>query len=684
MPWSMTKSLSRWFNRRPRTWASCWLRLEMLESRETPTLTNSPWPDPQHLSLSFAPDGTSLLGEPSVLASTFDQSHPGTWRQEILRAVQSWVIHAHLNVGLRSDDGSPFGTPGRLQGDARFGDIRLGAAPMTSETIATAVRPGRTTPGTWAGDIIFNSATDYNAQSLDLFTIALHEVGHTLGLRDTTQPDSVMNSRYQRIVAGPTSRDISELQKIYGARPHDVHEGVAGNNSLRTATRLDTTPREDFHPDLPLIVYGDITCRTDVDFFTIRPAPGYNGPMTFRVQTAGLSLLNPSLTLYDSSGQILARSASTNLGGGVVHLTLSDVNPASTYYVRIQGATPDVFGIGRYSLAVIHGELPNGNDTDDDNDDDDDSDWSLDQLQAVMTGPFEALRGRELQALVADPNHRIGSDDDDDDDLDHALPVATAHGYASNTHFVVLGSLSDSADVDVYQITSPGRFQGDLGVLTATAWGIDGQPTIAPIRLLDANRQELTGTILANGDGSFTIQATGIVPNSTYFVQIGPGDTTSVGNYELILDFGNRTADIMEFATGSLTTAQPVSEYDLFVAKTQIFHVLLEARGGPVSVTLFDEAGRVVTQLHAQDGQVGGGSGWALTPGRYRVRIESAQPATYRLYGMSIYDWIGPIAGNPATEPKYSDPSNPNQHVYPTPTGPVTTVSPFLWSLRLF
>ncbi|MCX7699793.1 MAG: matrixin family metalloprotease [Gemmataceae bacterium] len=691
MAWRLARILLRWFGRPARKSPVQRLAFEALECRDTPTLGVSPWPDPQNLSLSFAPDGTTVVGEPSVLSAAFDQSSPERWQREILRAVQSWVVHAHLNVSLCADDGSPFGIAGRLQGDPRFGDIRLGALPMTGETLATAVRPGRTTPGTWAGDIIFNSAVNHAQQNLDLFTIALHEIGHALGLRDTTQPNSVMNFRYTRSFTAPTSADIAELQKLYGPRPNDPHEGRSGNNTLRTATRLDTTPREDFRPDLPMVVYGDITRRTDVDFYAIRPAPNHTGPMTFRVQTAGVSLLNPSLAILDSRGRILSRASTSTLGGGFVQLTLDEVNPQSVYYIRIQGATSDVFGMGRYSLAIIHGELPGSNgDNDDDNDDDDDDDdssWTIERLVSVMTGPFESLPGRELQALIANPDHLIYDQDDDDDDDDgwgQITPLPTAHGYATNTHFVRLGSLSALSDTDVYQITAPSRFEGQIGVLTATIWGIDGQSVAPTIRLFNVDQQELPGTILANGDGSFTIQATQIQRGAVYYVQIGAEEAASLGNYELILDFSNRPADVVEFAAGSLTAAQTFVEYDLFVAKTQVFHVLLEARGNPVTVNLYDEQGNWTGRLVAGAGQVVSGSGWALKPGRYQVRIESTGLAEFRLYGMSIYDWIGPIAGNPATEPKYSDPSNPNQNIYPTPNGPVTSLTPFLWSLRLF
>src|SRR5262249_48710657 len=102
--------------------------LETLEERCLLSTSGIPWPDGSQLTLSFAPDGTSAATPPSALFHTLAAVAP-TWNQEreIARAFQTWAVAANLNFGLVGDQGQPFGTAGRPQGDDRFGDIRIGA-----------------------------------------------------------------------------------------------------------------------------------------------------------------------------------------------------------------------------------------------------------------------------------------------------------------------------------------------------------------------------------------------------------------------------------------------------------------------------------------------------------------------------------------------------------------------------
>src|SRR4051812_792011 len=114
--------------------------LEALEDRRLPATFGLPWPDPQHLTLSFMPDGTPVGGAPSALRQTLDarMSTPA-WRLDVLRAFQSWAELANINIGLVSDNGQASGQPGPLQGDTGFGDIRLGARALSADTLALAV-----------------------------------------------------------------------------------------------------------------------------------------------------------------------------------------------------------------------------------------------------------------------------------------------------------------------------------------------------------------------------------------------------------------------------------------------------------------------------------------------------------------------------------------------------------------
>src|SRR5262249_35986772 len=112
--------------------------LEPLEDRSTPSVSGFPWPDGQHLTLSFVPDGTPVGDFPSSLFQTLHARAPTRdWQREILRAFQTWAQYANVNVGVVADDGEALGTPGAVQGDARFGDIRVAAAPLAPGTLLT-------------------------------------------------------------------------------------------------------------------------------------------------------------------------------------------------------------------------------------------------------------------------------------------------------------------------------------------------------------------------------------------------------------------------------------------------------------------------------------------------------------------------------------------------------------------
>jgi hypothetical protein len=130
--------------------------LEILEDRRLPAIFGLPWPDPQHLTLSFAPDGAAVGSGPSVLNQTLNTLMPSAnWKLDILRAFQSWAVLGNINLGLVADTGAPSGQPGPLQGNSGFGDIRIGAQPLSSDEVAIA------TPfdlfDNSSGDVLLNS-----------------------------------------------------------------------------------------------------------------------------------------------------------------------------------------------------------------------------------------------------------------------------------------------------------------------------------------------------------------------------------------------------------------------------------------------------------------------------------------------------------------------------------------------
>src|ERR1017187_9356505 len=67
-----------------------------------------------------------------------------------------------------------------------------------------------------AGDMHFDADESWHAgTNTDLFSVALHETGHALGLGHSSNPVAVMYP-YYRMQTGLTSDDIAGIQALYG------------------------------------------------------------------------------------------------------------------------------------------------------------------------------------------------------------------------------------------------------------------------------------------------------------------------------------------------------------------------------------------------------------------------------------------------------------------------------------
>lgn len=77
--------------------------------------------------------------------------------------------------------------------------------------------------GELAGDLHFDLAEAWSVGGgqdlLDIETVALHEVGHCLGIGHCSQPDSVMWQSYKEVQREPTDADIEELERKYALVP---------------------------------------------------------------------------------------------------------------------------------------------------------------------------------------------------------------------------------------------------------------------------------------------------------------------------------------------------------------------------------------------------------------------------------------------------------------------------------
>ncbi|MFO0954121.1 MAG: matrixin family metalloprotease [Isosphaeraceae bacterium] len=649
------------------------LAVETLEGRANPATFGVPWADPSHLTLSFVPDGTPVAGHVSTLFSLLNATKPtATWQREVLRAFQTWAVNANINIGLAADGGQALGIAGQTQRDARFGDIRVGAQPMSGDALAVSVPNDPAVSGTMTGDVLINSTDNFNSGKLDLFAVVLHEAGHVFGLPGNADVKSVMYENYQATVK-LSPGDLAALQALYGTRAPDANEGSGGNNATNKATSLQ--PAGGNTGATPLAAFGDVTTNSDVDFYAFKAPNGYGGAVTVRVQSAGVSLLAPKVTLLDAKGKTLATAQASSGFGDVVTLRLPASVAGATYYVSVEGATRDVFGIGGYGLAVSF----DGRNT-----------VPTARIDSVLRGPYQTLPQNDLAALLQGKTGVLVRDDAHGNDDPIAATVLTSQpGYARNGHYETVGSLSGTTDADFYRIrTADAPPKGVPLVLTVTAraLGVNGATPRVSIFTGDGLPVNVPVRVISNGNGSFSIQAVGLKAGGNYLLRVGPSASVgspATGNYALTAHFSTVGAQLRSLAAGSIPTAGSTLSANLYVGRSQLMHLLLSANtlkgataapGSAVKMTIRDKNGKAVAWLTAAAGDTVSGPDVLLTPGAYVVQYTLVGTAGLglSLAGSAISDPIGPVLFDPTLSPQYQTPGLPGWFSYPGINNPTT------------
>lgn len=627
------------------------LVIEHLEARDVPTLFGTPWPDASHLTLSLAPDGTSVGGQASNLYQALGtQATSEAWQRELLRAFQTWASVANINFGIVADAGQAIGAAGRLQGDARFGDIRISALAMSPEVLAVST-PFVPTAGTWSGDVRINSSYSFGVAGsgdVDLYTALLQEAGHTLGLDNSPDIASAMYEFYRGVRTGLSASDVAAIQALYGAREADGFEGASGNNRIDNATTLGLLRNPD--GSLGIGVEADLTTTSDVDFYRFR-APLNLGGMTIRLSTAGLSLASARITVYDSARRVVGSSAATDpLRGGVAEVRLNRLLPLGTYFVKVEGATDDVFGVGSYRLQV--GSLP-----------------LLGALTDTVGNLVDVVNGVLRDDLHTDDSLLLAS----------VLPLAqSAASTDSRFDHAFQARLRDRWDVDNYRITAP-----TSGVLTAMVWGTQNNGLLPKVSVYDAVGRRIAAEVLVNEAGTQVVQVEGVRAASTYFIRVEADErgATEVGNYFLGIDFGKTAVRMEEFTQGTMSAADARDIGTLVVTRNELYHFVLSASPSSVEAavraTFYDANGRVVGSVMASAGDAVSVT-LMLKPGTYTVSFSAATrdgrplpSMDYWLTGTRLSDPIGPQSEEPMSGPQSAPPpSDSGSTSEPTSSSP--------------
>jgi hypothetical protein len=602
---------------------------ESLEDRSLPSTFGIPWADPNHLTLSFAPDGTSTpLGPSSLTQALASAGTTAGWKREVLRAYQTWASLANVDIGLVADGGQALGSRGAIQGDSRYGDIRIAAAPIEPGVVANT-SPFSWSGSTFSGDMILNSAQPFaignRTGAFDLFSVALHESAHSFGLADESDdPTSVLYSRYQGIYTGLSAGDAHALQALYGARTPDAFDAaVAGGNDVMS--RASAMPKSSAGNG-QLLATGDLTTAADVDYYKFTATPLLSiGGIVVRLKASGISLLTPKITVYNAAGQVVGSDSSTDPLNNDLRVQFSSLL-GGTYYVKVEGAREDAFGIGGYKLAADFLTL------------------------GGVLAPITNLLGGVLDGHT---NDTLGS----------ALGLNPPSTTDARFDAIYRGVIEDATDLDTYRVHTGKFAAGSTVNLDVMVWALDTTPLNPRVRVFDAAGNPVAFQVLANDTGIFSLQVLNAVAGQDYFLQVSarnPGGANGTGNYFLAADF-NQSAAITYtgMAAGTVqsgtTDAGTISFEQAELFQFALSADLLGAGSGSVTMTVTDSTGRVVFTLSATAGQPTATVTQYMAPGTYAVSYSfggssgTAAPVGYDLFLLQLTEPVGPYGSSAST-----------------------------------
>jgi Matrixin len=240
-----------------------------------------------------------------------------TVQSEILRALTEWTRHANVKFSL-----------GQAATDLRTLNIFFASGahgdgyPFNGPSVlAHTFYPAPPNPEPIAGDMHFNADESWHTgSSIDLFSVALHEAGHALGLAHTGNPNDVMYPYYKQ-TTGLSADDIAGVQALYGA-PQD-----APGSGSPAPTPTATPP---LAPPTPAPAALSITIASPVaNFTTTASAVSVSGNASGGSGTLHVSWTNDRRGSGAASGSANWNVASLPLAFGDNHIVVTVTDGAA-------------------------------------------------------------------------------------------------------------------------------------------------------------------------------------------------------------------------------------------------------------------------------------------------------------------------------------------------------------------
>ena len=167
----------------------------------------------------------------------------------------------------------------------------------------------------------------------------------------------MMYPSYNGIKSGLNSDDIAGIRSIYSGdcRSADAYDAGGLQRHVRHGHEPELADQPDDADGAGAQPRHHHDRRT-VDDYTFNAPSGTTGTLTLNVQSSGLSLLSPKVTVYAADQTTVLGSASgLNQYGTTLTVTVSGVTAGQQFYVKVQGADTTAFSTGAYALTLNFG-----------------------------------------------------------------------------------------------------------------------------------------------------------------------------------------------------------------------------------------------------------------------------------------------------------------------------------------